>query len=434
MKLQFFKTFALAATFAMAFAYQGKSETLPVPDDCRIIDNICYKFDASNKTALVSTYVTEPAERGRPWDEYYDYDGHNLIIPSTVTINSEEYTVVGFDNPIRNFMRTAKIDKVEIPSTIEVIPKHLFKYADIQTVVLHEGLKTIGNNAFGHQPRLTEIDLPESLDSIGDEAFIGSSLKAIRLPDNAQKLGINIFSYCTSLEQVILPTGIVEIPTGMFYATAITSITLPSTIAVIGKNAFMETKLEAIELPHSLRTIEEYAFFELPLSSIIFNDELEAIGDYAFAKLNGTDIQLYLPFNLKSIGQNAFWKSPVKEVVLQKNMQSIGEEAFAECPIEKVVSLIEQPRYTPLPFQAFDDNVFLYKPLYVPTGLVEEYRRVIYWNKFYDIFEMDTSSLDRVTTGSESRYYTIDGRELAAPENGLYIIQKDGKGQKILKK
>ena len=435
MKLQFLKTFAIAATFALALAPQGKSETLPVPDDCRIIDDICYKFDASTKTALVSTYATSPAEHGRPWEEYYDYDGHNLIIPSTITIDSEEYTVVGFDNPIRNFMWTAKIDKVEIPSTIEVIPEYLFKYADIQTVVLHEGLKIIGNNAFGNQPRLTEIVLPESLDSIGDEAFIGSSLKAVRLPDNAQKLGFNIFSYCKSLEQVILPSGIVEIPGGMFYATAISSITLPSTIAVIGKNAFMETKLEAIELPHSLRTIEEYAFFELPLSSIKFNDELEEIGDYAFAKLNGTDIQLCLPLNMKSIGQNAFWKSPVKEVVLQKNLQSIGEKAFAECPIEKVVSLIEQPRYTPLPSQAFDDNVFLYQPLYVPTGLVDEYRRVIYWNKFYDIFEMDMSPLESVTMDNGTpRYYSIDGKKLAAPEKGLFIIQKDGKSQKILKK
>lgn len=170
------------------------------------------------------------------------------------------------------------------------------------------------------------------------------------------------------------------------------------------------------------------------LSSIQFKEGLETIGYGAFSDLKGESLIINLPYNLKVIGQEAFKDSPVKEVMIQKNVESIGMDAFAGCPIEKVISQIEQPRYTPLPFQAFDDNVFLYKPLYVPTGLVEEYRRVIYWNKFYDIFEMDMSSLDRMTIDSESRYFTIDGREVAVPEDGLFIKRKDGKSQKILKK
>ena len=435
MKLQFFKTFALAATFAMAFAFQGKSDTLPIPDDCRIIDNICYKYDASTKTALVSTYATKPAEHGRPWEEYYDYDGRNLIIPSSITIDSEDYTIVGFDNPFRNFMWTSKIDTVDIPSTIEIISPNLFSYTDIKTLILHEGLKIIGDKAIASQRRLTEIVLPESLDSIGNEAFLGTALKAIRLPNRTQKLGYGIFSHCSSLEEAVLPESITEILPSMFARTALTSITLPSTLTRIGGSAFEETKLQEVILPESLREIEGYAFFDTPLSSIVFNDGVEVIGDYAFSRLKGEDLYLILPLNLKTIQERAFWNSPIKEVTLQKNLEMIGEEAFNDCPIEKVVSLIEQPRYTPLPFQAFDDNVFLYQPLYVPTGLADEYRRVIYWNKFYDIFEIDPSSLDRVTKDSkDQRIFTIDGREVSAPVPGINIIQKDGKTQKILKK
>jgi len=99
MKLQFLKTFAIAATFALALAPQGKSETLPVPDDCRIIDDICYKFNVSTKTALVSTYKTFSAEPWSRQDRYYTYNMTNLVIPATIDIDSQEYTVVGFDNP-----------------------------------------------------------------------------------------------------------------------------------------------------------------------------------------------------------------------------------------------------------------------------------------------------------------------------------------------
>lgn len=434
MKLQFLKTFAIAATFALALAPQGKSETLPVPDDCRIIDDICYKFDASNKTALVSTYMTEAAYRGKPWNDYYQYDGRNLIIPSTITIDSDEYTVVGFDNPFRNDMWTECIDTVDIPSTITKIPFLLFCNVKIKSVILHEGLKNIGGSAFKGQKELTEIELPEGLEFIGDMAFESSGLKAIRLPNSIKLLGKSIFSSCKDLEEAVLPEGILEIPAGLFSYSSITTIILPAGVQKIGGGAFSGSKLQSIEFPESLREIESSAFSSTPLSSVKFNDGVETIGWRAFSDMNGEGLSIILPYNLKTIGQEAFLDSQVKEVIIQKNVQSIGEDAFKGCPIEKVISLIDQPRYTPLPFQAFDDNVFLYKPLYVPTGLVEEYRRVIYWNKFYDILEMDMSSLDRVTTDSESRYFTIDGREVAAPENGLYIIRKDGKGQKILKK
>ena len=48
---------------------------------------------------------------------------------------------------------------------------------------------------------------------------------------------------------------------------------------------------------------------------------------------------------------------------------------------------------------------------------------------------MDMSPLERVTMDNGTqRYYTIDGKELATPEKGLFIIQKDGKSQKILKR
>ena len=429
MKLQFLKTFAIAATFALALAPQGKSETLPVPDDCRIIDSICYKFDVSTKTALVSTYKTFSAEPWSRQDRYYTYNMTNLVIPATIDIDSQEYTVVGFDNP---FFYGSSPDTVVIPPTIVAITN--VGLSNTKAIQLHNGIKEIGYRVFRGNNWLTEIELPDGLETIGDEAFEYSSLESIHLPGSVKNLGLRIFAYCEFLKEIVLEEGIPEIPAGMFYRDPIASISLPKTVTKIGSQAFEECPLQSIEFPESLCEIGRWAFMGTSLSSIQFNEGLETIGYGAFSDLKGESLIINLPYNLKVIGQEAFKDSPVKEVMIQKNVESIGVDAFAGCPIEKVISQIEQPRYTPLPFQAFDDNVFLYKPLFVPTGLVEEYRRVIYWNKFYDIFEMDMSSLDRVTTDSESRYFTIDGREVAAPENGLYIIRKDGKGQKILKK
>ncbi len=420
----------IAMVLAMAKTEGGIAGNRPVPDDCRIIDDICFKFDASSKTALVSTYMTFSAEPWDRYDRYYTYKMTKLVIPATINIDSQEYTVTGFDNP---FSYGTSPDTVVIPPTIVAITN--VSLSNTKVIQLHNGIKEIGHNAFSGNRWLKEIELPDGLETIGDEAFAHTNLKSIHLPGSVKNLGQSIFYDCERLEEVVLAEGIPEIPAGMFYRDPIASISLPKTITRIGTQAFCECPLQSIVLPESLLEIGSYAFQYTFLSSIKFNDRLETIDDGAFGQLKGeTLLDIVLPSRLKTIGQEAFRNSPVKTLTIPASVESIGEEAFAGCPLEKVVSLIEQPRYTPLPFQAFDDQVFLYTPLYVPTRLADEYRRVIYWNKFYDILEMDMSSLDRVTIDSESRYFTIDGREVAAPENGLYIIRKDGKGQKILKK
>ena len=396
---------------ALACVNPGNAETLPIPDDCRIIDSICYKFDSSAKTALVSSYKTKSAERGAPYELFFDYDGRNMIIPSTITIDSEEYTVVGFDNPFRNYMRETNIDTLEVPSTIEEVPADLCRLANVQHAILHEGVKTIGDRAFMREAYyreglpisnyLQDIVLPEGLDSIGNEAFRGNALKKIQLPNSVNRLGTYIFSQCPLLEEAVLPEGIRTIPICIFNGTAITSIQLPSGIETIEEGAFRGIRLTSLELPSSLKEIGRAAFQNNPqLTSISFNEDLEVIGEEAFSNC---PLLASISFDkaLKAIGQGAFANpnghnvatASFMELVLPGNLTSIGEYAFQGCPLKSIVSDIEDPRSAPLPETAFDDSVFLYKPLYVPKGSVEDYRRVIYWNKFYEIYEKNSGDI-----------------------------------------
>lgn len=411
MTKQIIKQIVSVAMLALACVNLGTAKTLPIPDDCRIIDSICYKFVSSAKTAYVSSYKTKSAERGSAYELFFDYNGRNLIIPSTITIDSEEYTVVGFDNPFRNYMNETNIDTLEVPSTIEKVPADLCRLANVQHAILHEGVKTIGDRAFMRlsyysegQPinyYLQDIVLPEGLDSIGDEAFRGNALKKIHLPNSVNRLGICIFSECPLLEEAVLPEGLLSIPICMFNGTAITSIQLPSGLETIEEGAFCGTRLTSIELPSSLKEIGRAAFKNnSQLTSISFNEGLEVIGEEAFSNCPQL-ASISFDKALKAIGQGAFANpnghnvatESFMELVLPGNLTSIGEHAFQGCPLKSIVSDIEDPRSAPLPETAFDDSVFLYKPLYVPKGSVEDYRRTIYWNKFYEINEKDSGDI-----------------------------------------
>ena len=80
--------------------------------------------------------------------------------------------------------------------------------SNIQKVVLPEGLKSIGNNAFSSCSFLTEINFPSSLRNIGNQAFIHcDAIKQINLP-NEITIGKNAFWYCNNLREIAMPENL----------------------------------------------------------------------------------------------------------------------------------------------------------------------------------------------------------------------------------
>ena len=66
---------------------------------------------------------------------------------------------------------------------VREIGEEAFRDCDLTTVILPEGLTSIGDSAFYFCNSLTAVTLPDSLTSIGDDAFsFCSSLTAVTLP------------------------------------------------------------------------------------------------------------------------------------------------------------------------------------------------------------------------------------------------------------
>lgn len=64
----------------------------------------------------------------------------------------------------------------------------------IRTIIIEEGVTSIGANAFSNLPNLKEVTLPESLTSIGDNAFANATrLLAVVIPDNVTSISESAF-------------------------------------------------------------------------------------------------------------------------------------------------------------------------------------------------------------------------------------------------
>ena len=98
----------------------------------------------------------------------------------------------------------------------------------IKTVVVANGVTSIGDFAFHECSSLTSITIPDSVKSIGYYAFDGcSSLTSITIPNSVKSIGIYAFYRCSILASITIPNGVTSIGDYAFEScSSLTSITI----------------------------------------------------------------------------------------------------------------------------------------------------------------------------------------------------------------
>lgn len=110
------------------------------------------------------------------------------------------------------------------------------------TCTVHPQTKVISCAAFNGAVFDTVI-LPEGLLSIGINAFEYSGIKSITIPSTVNNIGYQAFVACDSLETVIISDGVKEISEGMFRGcTALQTVIVPSSITKFGEDPFDDCK------------------------------------------------------------------------------------------------------------------------------------------------------------------------------------------------
>ena len=151
----------------------------------------------------------------------------------------------------------------------------------INTVVIKDGVTSIGDFAFYDCSDLTSVTIPNSVTSIGEHAFDGcSGLTSVTIPNSVTSIGNGAFSGCSGL----------------------TSITIPNSVTNIGKSAFLGcTGLTSITIPNSVTSIGDYAFGVCEgLTSITFErDTPPEFGKNVFYYVDKS-IPVYVPFGSRA--------------------------------------------------------------------------------------------------------------------------------------
>ncbi len=110
----------------------------------------------------------------------------------------------------------------------------------IKSVVIENGIESIGNYSFHSCTNITSVSLPATLNSIRHSVFTGcSSLSTISIPQSVISIGAYAFAYCYNISDIVIPNAVTSIgDMAFYYCYNLKSITIPSSVTSIGDYAF----------------------------------------------------------------------------------------------------------------------------------------------------------------------------------------------------
>ena len=230
----------------------------------------------------------------------------------------------------------SKITQIDLNRT-EYIGSSAFMYSSLESLIIPDGVKLLGDKAFASCYRLRAVKLGAGLTNISSEAFSGcSALPEIEIPANIVSIGGKAFFGTYSMTKVTFAEGgrLAEIAFEAFAGSGLVSGEIPASVTELGGGAFSGcSALSAVtfEEGSSLTKIEASTFSgDSRLSSVTLPESIVYIGNGAFAgDISLTEITL--PSGLVYLGDFAFESTGLVTVAIPKTVETFGIGAFASC-------------------------------------------------------------------------------------------------------
>ena len=222
--------------------------------------------------------------------------------------------------------------------------------SNIKSVVIENGVTSIGKYAFNGCTGLTSVEIPDSVTSIGEYAFNGcTGLTSVTIGNGVTSIGYSAFNDCIFLTSVEVSDIAVWCRVNfadseanpLYYAhnlylnnELITDLNIPNSVTNIGTNAFYNCRgLTSVDIPDSVTSIGGYAFSGCTgLTSVTIPDSVTSIGYYAFSNTAWYTNQ---PNGLIYAGKVAYkYKGTMPantSVVLKEGTKGISSSAFKGC-------------------------------------------------------------------------------------------------------
>lgn len=391
----------------------------------------------------------------------------------------------------RAFRNCTSVQSISIPNSVAEIGESVFTNCTaLKSITIPNSVTTMGINVFSSCTSLYSVTLPSNLHDIRNGSFNGcTSLNSISIPNNVWSIGHNAFYGCNSLQSITIPNSVTSIDYGAFqncsnlrtvtigtvinniksscfaYCDELTDVycfaeSVPTTVSDAFENSYVDYATLHV-LAASVSSYSASAPWSGFGTKVAITSEDITIGDLGIGTfcgsnpidLSGTeDVKAYVVSSYeKATGQvtltRTYYVPPFTGVVVKGNKgvytipAGVGEPVYpnmmkgvtANTALNKVsgdyTNYVLANKGGNLGFYAVTDGSTLtagkaYLPL--PTDDLPTAAR-----EFTLIFDDgETTEIMKVVPQKEAPqgYYDLQGRRVANPTSGLYIVN----GKKVI--
>ena len=148
--------------------------------------------------------------------------------------------------------------------------------SSIKSIVIGNGVTSIGKNAFNNCEFLESITIPANVKSISEYAFYSCQKLTTVIFDGTPTLatiGKYAFRNCLSLESITIPASVTSIGDEAFMCRELMSVEVYAPSCTLGSDAFKDTKLEKISVPNekvaAYKTAENWSNYSSKITGLL---------------------------------------------------------------------------------------------------------------------------------------------------------------------
>ena len=290
------------------------------------------------------------------------YSG-DIVIPSTVTIQSRTLTVVkigaeafrgcsgltniNIPNSVTEigadaFRGCSGLTNINIPNSVTKIGDYAFMNCyDLENLCIEDGATTLrlgkGAGTLGHFCGCPLRTLYLGRNTSGYDEFYYTGLESLTIGNNVTKIGAEAFRGCSGLTNINIPNSVTEIGDYAFCGcSGLTNINIPNSVTKIGLYAFSDCSgLTNINIPNYVTIIEHGVFSGCSgLTNINIPNSVTEIWLYAFSDCSGLT-SISIPKSITKIQDSFGGCTSLKNIYIEDSGTTLSFYGdFSDSPIE----------------------------------------------------------------------------------------------------
>lgn len=314
-------------------------------------------------------------------------DSCSLSLISYEPVTGHDYSLpLHIPSSVKHEGKTFSVKRIETEAFKDV--------TEIRSIVIDEGIESLGHRAFECCVNLESVYIPASLERMGERLFgCCSSLRTIKvneknecfdsrdesnaiiyseddelraacsftmIPASVKTIGSFAFYCCTMMENLIIPEGVVSLEDCAFYrCSSLRSVSLPESLTTIGQSVFEDCySLTSIFVPKNVTQIWEGNLFTgcYNLNSIVVDksnpyydsrSNCNGIVRKSDSTLVSTCRSTTIGDDISALGRYCFDRTVIRSINIPKNVTSISKYAFGGCyGIEQISVSEDNPNYS----------------------------------------------------------------------------------------